>query len=726
MATLVLSTVGRSLGGPVGGIVGSFIGAQVDSSLLGGGRRREVGRTANLAVQSSAYGEAIPRLFGTMRVAGNLVWTSGIDEHSTSTGGGKRGPATASYSYSASFAVLLSARPVEGIGRVWADGKLLRDAAGAWLTPVTMRLHNGGDGQAPDPLISAAEGAGGTPAYRGLAYAVFEDLPLADYGNRIPNLTFELIARGTDAGAVIAELTPEGVAVTGPFATFDGFAAAQSGSVRDQIGPLTELYDLRYVDDGNTLRVTAGPLAGPVIADADLGSHDGSAPHEARSEARGAAGQLDDAVAIAFHDPSRDYQPGLQRAVRRPGAQRVAQIEIAAGLRAEVAKGLAAALLARRSAARVGASFRLPPRALNLRAGAALQRAGDTTAWSVRRWTFSNFVSELTVERRPLRLAAAVAADAGRVHDAGDVAAGPTTLHVLDLPPLFGEVATGARLWVAAAGASTGWRRCGLELSLDSGETYAGAGEIGAPSVIGATVSALAAGSDDRWDRAARVEVALLAPAMWLEARSQAAVLAGANLAVIGDEIVQFADVEPLGDGRFVLSTFLRGRRGSAAAAQPAGARFVLLDAELLLPVDVGSDSAGRTLRLRATGPGDGATPPVLLSLTGNALRPLPPVFARVRADGGDAVFTWTRRSRAGFGWSDGVDAPLAEASEGYFVELSAGTVVRRNTVTSPSWRYSAGERAADGTAPGVTIALAVSQLGDLAGGAARTTLIMP
>jgi len=727
MATLVLSTVGRSLGGPVGGIVGSFIGAQIDSSLLGGGRRREVGRTANLAVQSSAYGEAIPRLFGTMRVAGNLVWTAGIDEHSTSSGGGKRGSATASYAYSASFAVLLSARLVEGVGRVWADGKLLRDAAGAWLTPVTMRLHTGGDGQAPDPLIIAAEGVGGAPAYRGLAYAVFEDLPLADYGNRIPNLTFELIAAGSDAGAVIADLAPEGVAVAGPFAAFGGFAAAQSGSVRDQLGQLTELYDLRYVDDGMTLRVTAGPAAGPVIADADLGSHDGSTPHEARSEVRGAAGQLDDAVAIAFHDPSRDYQPGLQRAVRRPGAQRVAQFEIAAALGADVAKGLAATLLARRSAARVGASFRLPPRALGLRAGVAVQREGDATAWSVRRWTFSNFVSELAVERRPLRLAAAAVADAGRVHNAGDVAAGPTTLHVLDLPPLFGEVATGPRLWVAAAGASPGWRRSGVALSLDGGETYAGAGEIGAPSVIGTTVSVLAAGSDDRWDRAARVEVALLAPAMWLEARSEAAVLAGANLAVIGDEIVQFANVEPLGGGRFVLSTLLRGRRGSAVTAHSAGARFVLLDPERLLAIDVGSDIAGRTLRLRATGTGDGALPPVLIALAGNALRPLPPAFARVGADGGDAVFAWTRRSRGGFAWSDGVDAPLAEASERYLVELSVAAVVRRSiTVTAPSWRYTATERAVDGATPGVTVALAVSQLGDLAGPAARTTLIMP
>ncbi len=41
--------------------------------------------------------------------------------------------------------------------------------------------------QAPDPLIVAKEGADNAPAYRGLAYIVFERLPLAAFGNRIRN-----------------------------------------------------------------------------------------------------------------------------------------------------------------------------------------------------------------------------------------------------------------------------------------------------------------------------------------------------------------------------------------------------------------------------------------------------------------------------------------------------------------------------------------------------------
>ena len=57
-----------------------------------------------------------------------------------------------------------------------------------------------------------------TPAHRGIAYAVFEQLQLADFGNRIPSLTFEVIADeapvrvgdGTEVGVVggVGDLDP--------------------------------------------------------------------------------------------------------------------------------------------------------------------------------------------------------------------------------------------------------------------------------------------------------------------------------------------------------------------------------------------------------------------------------------------------------------------------------------------------------------------------------------
>ena len=55
-----------------------------------------------------------------------------------------------------------------------------------------MRVYRGDETQAPDPLIQAVEGADRTPAYRGLAYVVLQRLYITPFGNRLPNLTFEI------------------------------------------------------------------------------------------------------------------------------------------------------------------------------------------------------------------------------------------------------------------------------------------------------------------------------------------------------------------------------------------------------------------------------------------------------------------------------------------------------------------------------------------------------
>ena len=207
MATVVLTAVGTALGGPVGAAIGGLIGNVIDHQILFKPKGREGARLADLQVQTSSYGTQVPKLFGTMRVAGTVIWATDLKEVQSRSGGGKGRGSVTSYSYSASFAVALSARTIGQIRRIWADGNLLRGAAGDFKTELSaFRVHGGGEDQAVDPLIAAAQGIGVTPAHRGIAYVVFEDLALADYGNRIPSLTFEVAAdHGPVAiGAVIS------------------------------------------------------------------------------------------------------------------------------------------------------------------------------------------------------------------------------------------------------------------------------------------------------------------------------------------------------------------------------------------------------------------------------------------------------------------------------------------------------------------------------------------
>jgi hypothetical protein len=168
MATLVLTTLGTALGGPIGGALGSIIGQSIDQNLFGPPARRGP-RLDDLRVQASSYGAAIPRIYGRMRVAGTVVWASDLREEEVVSGGGKGAPGAITYAYSASFAVALSSRPAQSIGRIWADGKLLRGADGTFKSKVTHRFHPGSEAQPVDPLIASIEGLDGSPAFRGLA-----------------------------------------------------------------------------------------------------------------------------------------------------------------------------------------------------------------------------------------------------------------------------------------------------------------------------------------------------------------------------------------------------------------------------------------------------------------------------------------------------------------------------------------------------------------------------
>lgn len=725
MATLVLSTVGGLVGGPIGRAIGAQLGLAVDRRLFG--TRRQGPRLTDLSVQSSAYGEPLSRVYGSLRVAGAVIWSTGLKETARTSGGGKRsGGRTTTYSYSASFAVAISARPIRRVKRIWADGKLLRRASGEWLMPATMRLHPGGENQAPDPLVASAEGASGTPAYRGLAYAVFEDLPLADFANRVPNLSFEVEA---DDGAVpIATIIEDACAVAGVRADASGvgervagFGIGRAASLRAILETLEGLAPLSLAGARTGLFLSSRPDAALPLPEADLGG-EGVA---VRAERRGGVDGLPGEVALGFLDIGRDYQAGLQRARRRGASVRGESLDLPAAMSAPAAKLAAERLLAERWARRTTAELRLPWRYLALAPGDAVATP-DGAAWRVTRQSVAGMAITLELERLtgPARIELPPS-DGGRAITDIDAPHGDSELAVLDLPPLSSEVAVTPRLWLAAAGAETGWRRAELLASLDGGAIYATIGVAGAGAVMGRTLAPLPPGPCDRWDRRSAVEVELLSGEMWLESRGEASVLAGANLAAIGTELVQFTTATALGERRFRLSGFLRGRRGSEAAAggHAAGERFVLIDPAALVPFDAPLGTIGGAIRVKALSPGQalGQVAPVVVGVVGRALRPLSPVHLRTeRLADGAIRFSWVRRSRQGFDWLDGADAPLAEERERYAVTIAASAgsrhVERRAEVAGTGLLYPAAEQLADLGSIADRVSWEVAQIGALTG----------
>jgi GTA TIM-barrel-like domain/Putative phage tail protein len=208
MTTLVLqaagSVIGTAIGGPVGGMIGRVVGAVagsvIDGQLFGDAGKssyREGPRLRDMEGLSSTEGAPIPRLYGRARLGGQLIWATRFEEVISTTTAKQRGQGskgsrkaatttTTSYSYLANAAIGLCEGPVAFVRRVWADGKELD------LTGITMRVHTGAASQAADPLILAKEG-GEAPNYNGLAYVVFERFPVSEFGNRLPQFSFEVV-----------------------------------------------------------------------------------------------------------------------------------------------------------------------------------------------------------------------------------------------------------------------------------------------------------------------------------------------------------------------------------------------------------------------------------------------------------------------------------------------------------------------------------------------------
>ena len=157
-------------------------------------------------ILSSGEGTAIARVFGRMRIGGHVIFADKVREIATSEQNGGKGAGQTSvrrvtFNYSISFAVGLCQGPISQIGRIWADGKELDQSL------FSFRLNTGEFDQAPDPLLQEMMGDTDVPAFRGLAYVVFLDFDLSAFGNRLPQLSFEVFGKQDDFSDILPAIS---------------------------------------------------------------------------------------------------------------------------------------------------------------------------------------------------------------------------------------------------------------------------------------------------------------------------------------------------------------------------------------------------------------------------------------------------------------------------------------------------------------------------------------
>ncbi len=669
MATLILSAVGTAIGGPLGGAIGALIGQQFDSAIVG--RRKVEGpRLKELSVQTSSYGSPIPMHFGTIRASGSVIWATELVENQERSGGKGR-PSVTTYSYTASFAVAVASRPIVGIGRIWADGNLLRGHAGDLKVGGTLRVHTGHGDQLPDPLLVQAETELLNPAYRNTAYVVFEDLALADYGNRLPSLTLEVIA---DDGAVsfadifrVADDTIDTsnldqVSLSG--FTFDQGSTADIVPVLGEIAPIicnvrNDRLSLGLADilGEAELRTLPPPCAGGESA--EDARQDGWAR---RRDALPASQQC----VVRYYDISRDYQPGLQRSLGRSEPGDVAVIELPVAMSATEASKVADTAARRRTEARDTLRYRITEISSDCSPGAFVRTPVAEGNWRIEQWEWQ--ADGVMLDLVPVAAAKplSVTTDPGRATPSIDLVPVPTQIVAFELP--WDGVGNGdaADIKVAASAESPGWTGAALYVQGNDG----GLTPIGTTgrrrAVIGHALTAISVGSPLLFDAHSRVEIELAAEDLALGNATWAQLMQGANRALLGNEIIQFGRAERLAGKVWQIAGFLRGRGGTehTVAGHTVGEPFALIDDRLISVSGQEADLVAGNV-IAGIGLGDSTPASSMIFNRGLTTRPLAPAHGSVvwQADG-SALLQWIRRSRGFWRWLDGVEAPLGEPSE--------------------------------------------------------------
>ncbi len=508
----------------------------------------------------------------------------------------------------------------------------------------------------------------------------------------------------------------------------DGFVIDRPMSARAALEPLAAAFAFDAVESGELVRFAHRGRGGQItFAPGDLVETAADAPlyEMARAPETG----LPDVLKLTFTESASDYRVSSTEARRLAGrSARQASLQLPCILPHAVASARAEIFLHEAWLRRETLNLTLPLSALRLEPGDQIELAGGSISGPYRLVKVNDAgARRIEALQHDLELYVPPPGASRTVDVEVPAVFGLPRVHILHLP-LLDESAGAAAPWVAAA--AVPWPG-GMAVLRESGGGFVHEQTLPVPAVIGETLNSFAAGAVGRFDRAPTLQVELLSGA--LQSVSEAALLDGANVAVIGDddtgwEVVQFQNAGLTGERTYELTGFVRGQAGSEPEMlplRPAGSHFVLLD-QAVRQLDVSVNDLGRTLAYRA-GPahlnhGDPAFAGISATASGLGYRPLAPVHVRAARVGADIVLSWIRQTRAGGDSWDVLDVPLHEDTERYEIDIMEGSTVKRTLESAQAQvTYTASQQTADFGGPPSAIDLAVYQMSAVFGrGAAR------
>jgi len=296
---------------------------------------------------------------------------------------------------------------------------------------------------------------------------------------------------------------------------------------------------------------------------------------------------------------------------------------------------------------------------------------------------------------------------------------GPTLIEPLDIH-IVRDVDDNAGLimYVAISGTMPAWTGAQIELSYDGGLNYIDSLTSGTDSTMGFLESSLPDHPQAYPDQTNTIAVEIQTPYAELEDTDLRGMLNKLNLAIVGDEIIQFANADETSEGHWELSLLLRGRKGTLTREHAPGERFVLLDPGALGVIPLGVSDIGRTFTFRAISFGEDESTATVVSVVyqGQSQIERRVGYLRGRLDGSTAIVDWQGVGRLGAG----ATATQALRFSGYHVTFAGSVTGELIEVDTTAEHLE--QNVSSLTQP---IRVAVSQVNDLTGEGPETEIYL-
>jgi hypothetical protein len=458
-----------------------------------------------------------------------------------------------------------------------------------------------------------------------------------------------------------------------------GYGLSQSQTARSAIEALSRVYPFFGVESDAKLRFSQrnGSTVATITAD-DLGASATDDTVDLVESSRSQETDLPARLTLRYRSTGADYQVSAQSARRMTtGSEQVIELDIPVALTDQRAADAAQILLTEAWVARNQRKFSTTRKWSHLEPGdivSLVTPAANFGVRIVRKSESGPLVNFEAVDHSGI-VYSATATPGLTPPGVGITLPAMTHLEVMNLPALRADDDDrGVYAAVFALGGSR-WTGAAVERRPINGTTWDYQLSIYISGTLGRTVTALPNWSGpNAWDMNSQFDVELLSGT--LSSVTDVAVLNGANVACIGDEVVQFRDATLISGTTYRLKGLLRARLATndVATSHVAGERFVLLTPQSIRRIQVDAiDERGQWTYVASTlGGRRDISYYQTVRHEGRALRPLSPVLlSAVRGANNVYVIRWTRRARINAAWEDGGDVPLDEGKEVYDVEVT-------------------------------------------------------